>query len=205
MLIKVEIVPKNLESYRPFISETQYQDIQKYAHKLKGVKVAHINATQYGGGAAEILQCLVPLMQGIGMKAEWYIIPQREEFNRVLLTKKFHMTLQGDKEIITEEEKKSYIESSKSLAEMTIGINPDIWVMHDPQALGSGHFLKDKSKAKILRIHIDLSNPNKNSWDFLLPYITSYDKVIFHAAEYVPKDFPKEKIAITPPRNRSAV
>jgi trehalose synthase len=200
MLIKSTFQQKllSLEDYQSQIPKEQFDAIKTLAQKLKGLKVAHINATQYGGGAAEILQSLVPLMRGVGIDAEWYIIPQREEFLRVLLTKKLHNGLQGGSESLTAEEKESYIESSKILAEMTNDINPDIWVMHDPQALGSGSFLNNKGKGKLLRMHIDLSNPNKDLWNFLEPYMKNYDKMLVHMEEYVPKNFPEEKISVTP-------
>lgn len=199
MLIKAVFEPKSLEDYRDIIPKERYSQIEEYARKLKGIKVAHLNATQYGGGVAEILKSLVPLMESVGLNAQWYVIPQMEEFQKVLLTKKLHNSLQGGKEGLTKEEKESYINSSKALAEMAKGINPDIWVMHDPQALGSGYFLADSSKARILRVHIDFSKPNKDTWNFLTPYMINYDKIILHMEEYVPGGFPKNKIAIRPP------
>ena len=43
----------------------------------------HVNATPAGGGVAEILKSLVPLMRGLGIDAEWYAIEPDESFFRV--------------------------------------------------------------------------------------------------------------------------
>jgi len=197
MLIKTILEQKSLKEYRDIIPKEQYAEIEQYTQKLQGIKIVHVNATQYGGGPAEILKSLAPLMQDVGLQAEWYIIPQKEEFYRVLLTKKINLAFQGGTENLSQGEKESYTESSKILAQMAQELKPDIWVMHDSQPLGSARFIHDSAK-KILRIHVDLSNPNHDTWEFLRPSILHYDKTIFHMDEFVPQDFPNNKKAVFP-------
>ena len=54
----------------------------------------HINATSFGGGVAEILYTLVPLMRDVGLDAEWRIIMAEQEFYEG--TKIMHNALQGN-------------------------------------------------------------------------------------------------------------
>ncbi|MFQ6116164.1 MAG: glycosyl transferase family 1, partial [bacterium] len=93
MLLRVKLGQKSLEAYRPIIGEGRLEEIQQLAGHLKGARVVHINSTAYGGGVAEILQSLVPLMRDVGLEAEWQVIEGTDEFFNV--TKASHNGLQG--------------------------------------------------------------------------------------------------------------
>jgi trehalose synthase len=51
----------------------------------------------------------------------------------------------------------------------------------------------------VWRCHIDLSTPNPEVLDFLLPSIRAYDACIFHMHEYVPKGAGLQRAVIWPP------
>ena len=53
---------KTIEAYESEITDTQLETIRENAAPLENVRVAHINSTASGGGVAEIVQSLVPLM-----------------------------------------------------------------------------------------------------------------------------------------------
>lgn len=80
MLPLVKTPIQKLDKYRQLISEELFQEINDLAQYLKGLRIFQVNATPRGGGVAEILKSLVPLMKGVGLKAEWYTIPSREDF-----------------------------------------------------------------------------------------------------------------------------
>ena len=54
------------------MDEEAISDLERGANRLSGLKVAHLNATPVGGGVAEILRSLVPLMNGLGVQTDWY-------------------------------------------------------------------------------------------------------------------------------------
>lgn len=56
-----------------------------------------------------------------------------------------------------------------------------------------------KKIPSIFRIHIDLTKPNGDTREFILPFILEYDKVVFSLKEYVLPEVPPEKIFISPP------
>ena len=59
----------------------------------------HLSATAFGGGVAEILYTLIPLMNDVGIEAEWQVMLGREEFYNV--TKRLHNALQGNPDSLT--------------------------------------------------------------------------------------------------------
>ncbi len=71
MLQRVEISPRDLQPYREWVDEETFEELEGLAARLRGLKVVHLNATSVGGGVAEILQSIVPLMNGVGIKTDW--------------------------------------------------------------------------------------------------------------------------------------
>ncbi|WP_448517647.1 glycosyltransferase [Pseudothermotoga sp.] len=193
--MRVKVTERSIEEYRSLV-EQQVEEIKQLAKPLKGLKVVHINATAYGGGVAEILQSLVPLMNSIGLKAEWRVIEAPGEFFNV--TKKFHNTLQGAEIPITEEEWKLYEDVCRANAELIDG-DEDIVVVHDPQPAAIRSFARTKVNTKwIWRCHIDLSTPNQTVWNRFSTHVSDYNRMIFHLEEYFPSDV-KEKCRAFPP------
>src|SRR3990170_4206565 len=74
MLGSVVTVPRSLEDYRAIVGDEVVEGLHQKAHPLRGARVIHINATAFGGGVAEILGALVPLMNDLGLRAEWQVV-----------------------------------------------------------------------------------------------------------------------------------
>src|SRR5213592_3694057 len=81
-------------------------EILRLAQPLQGKRVAHVSATAFGGGVAEILYTLVPLMADAGLDVEWRIIRGADEFFNV--TKAIHNGLQGDPRSLSDEDKQIF-------------------------------------------------------------------------------------------------
>ena len=137
-----------MENYKSIIGEEEVNSIKLLAEKLRGKSVIHVNSTSFGGGVAEILHSMIPLMHDIGLKASWRIINGSLEFFNV--TKKFHNALQGMDIQITSEEKKIYVEYNKMNAEL-IKPDADYIIIHDPQPAS---IIKFCSKKALSLIHI---------------------------------------------------
>ena len=76
-------------------------------------------------------------------------------------------------------------------------MKPDIWVVHDPQPAGVIIFLPDFHPS-ICRLHIDLTAPNPEVWNFVAGFLVNYDKVILTSKEYAKTEI-KRKAIIFPP------
>ncbi len=80
--------------YSPLISSQLSDQLTGVAGHLKGRRIVHVNSTAKGGGVAEILQSMTPLMNSLGIDTEWIVINPPAEFFHV--TKRIHIFLQGD-------------------------------------------------------------------------------------------------------------
>ena len=182
-----------LNDFREITGDKIISDLYKKARPLYGKQIIHINSTFYGGGVAEILNSLVPLMNDVGLDAGWRIIRGSPDF--FAITKKFHNALQGDKINLSEIKKKIYLQTNEDFSTYT-HLNHDCVIIHDPQPLPMIKFYK-KRQPWVWRCHIDLSHPNENLLEFLKGFVLKYDiEVISH--ENYKADLPMEHKIIRP-------
>ncbi len=192
----VVLADKSLADYATVVGEDVIAELEALAKPLRGARVVHISATAYGGGVAEMLHTLVPLMRDAGLDAEWRIISGHDAFFAV--TKAMHNALQGMPLELTPAMQATYLHNAVDNA-VYFEDGFDFVVVHDPQpaalrALRSG----DQGKW-IWRCHIDLTNANPHYWNFLRPLVQEYDAAIFTMPEYAKPDLRIGKIAIIPP------
>jgi trehalose synthase len=192
---------KSLADYRSIIRRRLYDEITELSGRLDGVRVLHVSSTSFGGGVAEILYTLVPLMRDAGLEAEWGVMFGAEPFFNV--TKSFHNALQGADYELSVEDRAIYEEYNRQSAEALQKAEEewDILFVHDPQPTLLKHFsggLSQKTRW-IWRCHIDTSTPNKQVLDYLLPYITDYDAQIYTLKEYTPPGVDLPGLTIIPP------
>ena len=184
----------HLEDYRKIAGDEAISAIYKEARRLYGRRILHINSTYYGGGVAEILNSLVPLMNNIGIEADWRILHGTPDL--FTITKKFHNALQGNSINLTEIKKQLYVGANEAFSTYC-HIDADCVFVHDPQPLPVIKFYK-KRQPWVWRCHIDLTNPNKKLWEFLKGFILRYDMVVFSSEKYKKEDLPVEQRVIYP-------
>ena len=187
-----------LRDYSSLVSEEILSETERIANGLKGLRVVHINATPQGGGVAEILNSLTPLLRSVGIDAEWYAIPPDE--SSVAITKSLHHFLQGNPGYLTSEQMDIYLTyNQKAALELkNRSIAADVWVIHDPQVLPLVDFLPDAAKT-VWNCHIDTTQPNELIRDILMPFINRYERVIFTLEQYVPEELSRDKVYIFAP------
>ncbi len=185
---------RKMEDYREVVGDAIIADLVKKARRLYNRHIIQINSTFIGGGVAEILSRLVPMMNDEGIDTGWRVLHGNAIFYD--MTKKFHNGLQSADIKISEEEKQLFVEISEEFSSYT-HIHHDCVVIHDPQPLPLIRYYK-KRQPWIWRCHIDISEPNKKLWDFLKSFMLRYDIIIVSAEEYKKKDLPVEQRVIAP-------
>ena len=183
----VNVGHKFLADYQSIIFKDLLAEIKELAAPLAGKRVLHVNATSFGGGVAEILYTLLPLMNDVGLQAEWQVMTADSEFFNV--TKSFHNGLQGAAVELTAEVRSLYESvNRRNAAQLTS--HYDFVVIHDPQPCALRAWTAADSQGEthwIWRCHIDTSTPDAALYDYLLPYIRRYDRAIYTMAAYAPE------------------
>ena len=182
-LVRVNVGSKALGDYVSLAGRTLTDQVRMLAEPLAGKRVLHLSATAFGGGVAEILYTLVPLMQDVGLETEWRVIHGQDEFFDV--TKTIHNGLQGNPQSLDEAQREVFKKYNHMNAE-ALGDSYDFVIVHDPQPAAMIEQGRHAGAHWIWRCHIDLSTPNDDVLDFLVPWLSRYDAMLFHREEYVP-------------------
>ncbi|MBM4333990.1 MAG: glycosyltransferase [Deltaproteobacteria bacterium] len=164
-----------LDDYKEVAPKGSIDFLKRLADKIEGKGILHINSTKLGGGVAEILRSLVPLLEDVGLKARWEVISGNEEFFSA--TKGFHNALQGQEQRISPGMLRTYQEVNRGNAQ-SLSFDSDFVIIHDPQPAALIDYRSSKSKW-IWRCHIDISRPQWKVWNFLRQFVVKYDAAIF--------------------------
>ena len=201
MYFRMDHPPVEFSDYLPLIPLDMADELTAIAEELRGMTIAHLNSTATGGGVAEILQSMVPLMNSLGIKTERIVIDPPPEFFDV--TKRIHNMLQGAPGSLSGEEWDTYQGAIKEVAAafQRDQLRNDVWFVHDPQVLPLAHLLpRDPGSTWVWIGHIDLTSPNNGLMDSLLPFFSHYDRLVFSLDAYVPDEVRGVKpVVIAPP------
>ena len=193
-MITIQEVKTNAENFSEYreLTPAIFDRSAGLSKQLKKLKVIHINSTQLGGGVSELLRSQMPLERSLGIDSYWYIIKAPRQFFKV--TKKIHNMLQGEDDNLNLAERFFFMEWLRSaiapfFRNLIKKEKPDIVLIHDPQPLPLIDHIVNKSKdvAALLRLHIDLSEPNEGAMNFLQPFIEKYQLTILSHQSYKPK------------------
>ena len=187
-----------LAKYAEVAGEDVVNHLRQLARPLEGLRLVHVNSTKEGGGVAEILHKMVPLMKELGIDAAWELIEGDAAFYEC--TKKIHNAIQGNRENIQESSLRIYEETNRNTARR-LGDQlekADIVIIHDPQPAGVIRYFNENRKGKwIWRCHIDASRPYRPVWRFLSSFISHYDASIFSLSSFA-RRLPQPNYIIPP-------
>jgi len=188
MLERVPLLEKDLAAYTEIVGAENVARVREAAAPLQGARVLHINATAYGGGVAELLATHVPLLRSAGLEAEWQVIRGSDDFFKI--TKQVHNALQGAKIEWTRSMEAGYLEWVLDNSLRLEG-EYDFVVVHDPQTAALLSFLRDSPLNQphtkwIWRCHIDLTEADRQVWEFYRPFVELHDAVVFTMPEFIP-------------------
>jgi trehalose synthase len=183
MLQSVLVAQKHLSDYASLVGRDLVEEIRRRAEPLRGRRILHLSATAFGGGVAEILYTLVPLMIDVGLDVEWHVLYGREEFFNA--TKVMHNALQGNPQDLEEEQWEIWRRYNEINA-AELASDWDVCIVHDPQPAAVASLVGGKARHWVWRCHIDLSTPNQATLGRLLPYLDPYEAAVFHMPQYVP-------------------
>ena len=174
-------MPVRLVDYEAIVGKQNLEELYLLAEKLAGQRIKMVNSTAVGGGVAEILNRLIPLLNDLGIPTQWTVMKGGEDFFEA--TKRIHNALHGEKLSISPGLKEVFLEVSRENLRY-IDLEQDVVVIHDPQPIVFVEG-RDRTRAKwVWRCHIDVSHPYEEVWDFLKGYVDRYDAALFSSPRF---------------------
>ena len=178
-----------LSDYKDVVGRDVVGELYTLASHVGNRSIKMVNSTAVGGGVAEMLHRVVPLLNELGIETKWEVIKGGADFFDI--TKAFHNALQG-KEVHFE---RDIFDTYLAYNEMNYGqmsFEEDLIVIHDPQPAALIKWQKKRKNKWVWRCHIDMSHPNRHVWDFLRSYVELYDAAIFSSPLFSPQlDIPQ--------------
>ncbi len=186
-----------LDSYAQIAGRDVVDHLCQLAVPLRGKHVLHINSTRVGGGVAEILEKLVPLMQELEINTSWEVIEGNDDFFQC--TKGMHNALQGNHVKIPDHLLSVYEQINRDNAERLAAklTEADFVFIHDPQPALLLENCPNRKGKWIWRCHIDASHPFRPVWKYLRQYVRAYDASVFSLAGFA-RTLPHPQYIISP-------
>jgi trehalose synthase len=189
---------RRVEDFREPAGEEAVERLREAAAPLKGSRLVQLSSTSFGGGVSELLYSHIPLLQDLGIDADWQLMDGSEEFFTV--TKLVHNALHGMPVPWTEAFESTYLDRVRSNAER-FEPDADFVFVHDPQPVALLTFLEEMGRRRgrwVWRCHIDLSQPMEQVWSFYAVHVARYDAAVFTLEDFA-KPGVAPRVAIIPP------
>jgi trehalose synthase len=173
---------KLLDRYQEVVGQREIDRLRHLAAGLAGKRIVHVNSTRTGGGVAEILGWMIPMMQELGIDARWEVVSGPPEFYRV--TKTFHNGLQGMPVTLKPRDLELHLEVNRENAQR-LNLEADVVLVHDPQPIYLPRFTPPGRVGRwIWRCHVDASKPARVVWKHLEAAIPHYAATVFSMAAF---------------------
>ncbi|MBI4571915.1 MAG: glycosyltransferase [candidate division NC10 bacterium] len=169
-----------MEDYREVAPKGTIDLLLRLAERLQGRRFLHVSSGRYGGGASEILNRLVPMMQDLGIEAAWEVIVGDPDFYATV--RALDLAVAGQEVPVTEAMLRSYGETA-ALNATKFSLEADLAMAHDLAPLPLARHRPGRGRW-VWRSHADLSGTPRRVWYLLRRDIERYDAAVFSLPKF---------------------
>ena len=174
------MIPPRLEDYREVTAQGTIDLLVRLAERLRGKRYLHVSTSRYGGGPAEILTRLVPMMQALGIEAAWEVIVGDPDFYAAV--RALEQAMVGGESPLTDRMLQAYADTAAFNAPK-FALEADVVMIHDLAPLplvrhrpGDGHW--------VWHCHVDLSRSQRRAWHVVRREVTRYNAAVFSLPKF---------------------
>jgi trehalose synthase len=168
-----------IDEYRRVAPPGVIDIILKLAEAVQRRRLLNVSGGRFGGGAAEMLRTMVPILADLGVDTSWEITGGDPGFYAT--TSALRAALEGAERALPDAALDHYVEMNRVNAKK-LRLDADLVVVHDVQPIT----LIDHREAGrwVWRCHFDSSRSQRRAWTFLRPYVDRYDAAIFSLPKF---------------------
>jgi len=169
-----------IDDYRRVAPPGGIDMLLRLAERVRGRRLLHVSGGRFGGGPAEILHTLVPMMADLGVDAAWEITGGDPGFYATAAA--LRAALDGAERVLTDEALDHYVEMNRVNAKK-IALDADLVLVHDvlPATLVEHRGAQGRW---VWRCHFDSSRAQRRAWTFLRPYVNQFDAAVFSLPKF---------------------
>ncbi len=188
-----------LDRYRHFVGEELLAHIYHIAASLSGLHILHLNTTAKGGGVAELLHAFLPIMEELGIKHSWKVVPLDDSSQR--FTARIVDLLQGiEHGDISEEDQQVFLDALRRTPVLRNAAEnqADLYFIHDFQLVPLAALFPWMRPA-LGMCHVDTANPDPHGKAYVEQFLDAYAVCVFNTPISTFKDLPPEKAHVITP------
>ncbi|MEZ0228506.1 MAG: glycosyltransferase, partial [Planctomycetota bacterium] len=166
------------------IDPENVRELRRLAREFKGRRLLHVNTTRDGGGVAEILNRMIPVLRAAGVETDWPLMKGEPAFFD--LTKAMHNAIHGAELDMTDPKNRELYDriTEMNKAEMPPVSARDVVFVHDPQPAGLIDHFANQGADVFWRFHVDSSRADPRVLDFLRERTGKAYATGFHMPEF---------------------
>lgn len=200
MFAPVQTSLRTLEEQIPSSGAQSVEDLLTLAAPLRGARVLNLSVSPFGTSVADMLHNLVPLLQDVGIEAEWQIVGSDDEF--AAPARALYAGLSGRVVEWNDSLAGRWREHGERLAALFEG-EYDAVIVHDAQPVALATALAESGRAKRSRwawhCHLDLHLAQPEVWNAFAPLLSPYARLVFPDSSFLPPGLPDKPVAVIPP------
>ena len=164
-----------IDDYRAVAPPGAVDVILKLAERVQGRRFLHLTGGRFGGGAAEMLRTMVPILADLGLDAGWEITGGDPAFYAA--GRALQQALEGTERVLTDEALDHYLDMNRINAKK-LRLEADLVLVHDvlPASLVAA---RPSGGRWVWRCHFDCSRAQRRAWSFFRPLAKQYDGAVF--------------------------
>jgi trehalose synthase len=169
-----------IDDYRRVAPPGGIDMLLRLAERVRGRRLLHVSGGRFGGGPAEILHTLVPMMVDLGVDAAWEVTGGDPGFYATAAA--LRAALDGAERVLTDEALDHYVEMNRVNAKK-IALDADLVLVHDvlPATLVEH---RGALSRWVWCCHFDCSRAQRRGWTFLRPYVNQFDAAVFSLPKF---------------------
>jgi trehalose synthase len=193
-LQRIEPGRRSLGDYADLAGNEAIERLRALAQSLAGARVIHVSPAAPRNGCPEMLRALLPLAADAGLDVEWRVLYGAAPFGEV--ARDLYDGMQGAETAIAPSTWSEFLEGVTEAAG-SLRQDCDVLVLHDPASLAL--LAQDEGGARVVwRCHVDASEPERATWERVLPLLEGCDWGVFARDGFWPPNLGGDVRAIAP-------
>jgi trehalose synthase len=168
-----------IDDYRRVAPPGVIDIILRLAERVQGRRVLNVSGGRFGGGAAEILRTVVPMLADLGVDTSWEVTGGDPAFYATAHA--LRAALEGTERVLNESALEHFVEMNRINAKK-LRLEADVVLVHDVPPVS---LIAQRSEARwVWRCHFDCSRPQRRAWATFRNWLNQYDAAVFSLPKF---------------------
>ncbi|PYN23477.1 MAG: glycosyl transferase family 1 [Candidatus Rokuibacteriota bacterium] len=163
-----------IDDYRAVAGPGAVDFILKLAERVKARRFLHVTGGRLGGGVAETLRAVVPLLSELGIDARWEITGGDSAYYAT--ARALQAALEGVERVLSEEGLARWADMNRRNGKK-LDLDADLTLVHDSQPAS---LVSVRTTGRwVWRCHFDCSPAQAGTWSLFRQFADQYDAAVF--------------------------